>query len=173
MSLLITLYEFCRPLIHSRSIGALAIRDEHPFTSTGTGLEQVCFNCLATQRPRDKCHNSFPPPDARCLWGWMEQWAGLGWPGRRAIAWWLEDQSKGWIPFWSTAILRYTASLERWELGPITDFASEVEGDKLQYLYLLGKILWPFSLFTSFTGNEISPLTHGCGTFSLLYISLH
>lgn len=129
-------------------------------------LEQVSFNCLATQRLLDKCCNSFPPPDAQCLWGWMEQWAGLGWtPGFCMMI-------RG-MPFWSTAMLRYTASLERWELGPVTDFASKVVGDKLQYFYLLGKILWPFTLFIYFTGNEISPLTNGCGTFSILYISFH
>lgn len=104
----------------------------------------------------------FPAPGRSVFLGMN---GAVGWPGRRASAWWLENQSKGWIPFWSTAILRYTASLERWELGPVTDFASEVEGDKLQYLYLLGKILWPFPLFISFTGNEINLLTNECGTF--------
>ncbi len=54
---------------------------------------------------------------------------GVGWPGLRASAWWLEGLSKDCISFWLTAILYYKKSLtlKLSELSPIADFASVVE----------------------------------------------
>ncbi len=37
---------------------------------------------------------------------------GVGWPGLRASAWWLEGLSKDCISFWLTAILYYKKSLK-------------------------------------------------------------
>ncbi len=37
---------------------------------------------------------------------------GVGWPGLRASAWWLEGLSKDYISFWLTAILYYKKSLK-------------------------------------------------------------
>ena len=52
---------------------------------------------------------------------------GVGWPGLRASAWWLEGLSKDCISFWLTAILYYKESLKLFALSPIADFSSSVE----------------------------------------------
>lgn len=46
------------------------------------------FHCLQTRRSLAKFHGFVPPPDAQ--------------PGRWNSPRWLEDQCKGWIPFWLT-----------------------------------------------------------------------
>lgn len=85
----------------------------------------------------------------QCLWEWMEQRAG---PGRWASAWWLEDLSKGWIPFWLTAIWNQRIV----KFSPIVvDFASEVERQTAAHVLVFAGPYSPFPLYTSYTLNKI------------------
>lgn len=45
--------------------------------ATSWGCGETIFRCLESRRSGDKCQGFLLSRDARCLWGWMEQWAGL------------------------------------------------------------------------------------------------
>lgn len=59
----------------------LTVEAQHPFSTVGLWRTQI-FNCM---KPDSRWMNDLVPPlEAQLLWRWMEQWAGLGWPGHRA-----------------------------------------------------------------------------------------
>lgn len=79
----------------------LPVEAEHRLASIG--LHNFFFHCFKTCQPLDKCHNSLGVNGA------------VGRFGHGASTSWLADQSKHWIPFWLTAILRSTSSHNHWD----------------------------------------------------------
>lgn len=94
---------------HKGSFGAFAHGGE--FTSAEANARKCVF---------------FLPPESQRLWGWMQQWAGLGQSARWASTWWFGGSVRR-LDLCLTVIMRHTPSVEQWELSVTVLWRSTVK----------------------------------------------